>query len=219
MRKLWIGVIIVILLGFAGLYIGFLMRPVSTSSQSSSVTNSSSPALIELTTTSNLLLGDRIFWTRMYLIDNVSNNGFSEADLHRLMNNQEDIGNIIKPYYGEKAGNTVTDFLKKDVSEMVVFADATKVKDKDAQTKANIDWHTNANQIADFLANENTNFSINDTRFIVKSYLDMTQQEIKDIVGKKYNASISDFDTMQNNMTQVANALANGIRQQFPERF
>lgn len=219
MGKLWIGIIIVILLGFVGLYIGFLTRPVSRSGQSSSPTNSSSPALIELSTTSSQLLGDRIFWTRMYLIDVMSNNGFADADLSRLMNNQEDIGNVIKPYYGEKASNIVTNFLKKDISDMVTFVDATKVQDTRAQAKANNDWHTNANQTTDFLARENTNFSVTDMHFMVKSYLDMTQQEIKDIVGKKYDASISDFDIMRNNMTQVADALASGIRQQFPERF
>jgi hypothetical protein len=39
--------------------------------------------------------------------------------LARLLHNQEDLGNIIKPYYGEEAGTKLTALLKEHILTLV----------------------------------------------------------------------------------------------------
>jgi len=162
---------------------------------------------------------NQITWTRMYLIDVASANGFADADLNRLMKNAKDIGNVFQPYYGNTTRDTVTKLLKQNISDMVAFAKATKAQDTHAQSAARTDLDNNANQIADFLAKTNSNLTDSDMRFMMQSYLNTTRQEALDIFSNKYQPSVADYDKVHQQMLQIADTLSIGIRQQFPERF
>lgn len=219
MRIIWIIAIALVIGGFAGLYIGYVRHPVTPVANSTASIGSSSPKTAVLSASMRTLLEDRIIWTRMYLIDTASNDGFATADTDRLMKNQEAIGNAMKPYYGDSAGSTATNLLKQDISNMVAFAKAAKAQDSAAENKASTQWTTSSDQTADFLTKQNPNWSTGDIRFALRSYVDVTKQEAVDIFSDKYDASISDYDTLQKQVLQTADALSLGIMQQFPDRF
>jgi hypothetical protein len=55
-------------------------------------------------------------WTSNYIISATTAGAEDQTQvLARLMRNQEDIGNAVKPVYGEKAGNKLTDLLKEHI--------------------------------------------------------------------------------------------------------
>lgn len=58
---------------------------------------------------------DHVSWTRLYIVSVAG--GLPDADLtaQRLLQNQTDIGNAIKPFYGEAAGNQPTSFLRDHI--------------------------------------------------------------------------------------------------------
>ncbi|MFZ0893192.1 MAG: hypothetical protein WAZ77_01700 [Candidatus Nitrosopolaris sp.] len=66
----------------------------------------------------NLVLGlrdlwlDHIVYTRNYIISFVAGLPDTNVVAQRLLKNQEDIGNAIKPFYGEPAGTKLTGLLK-----------------------------------------------------------------------------------------------------------
>lgn len=219
MRIIWVVAIALIIGGFAGLYIGYVRRPATPVANSTASISSSSPKTAVLSASMRTLLEDRILWTRMYLIDSANNDGFATADADRLMKNQEAIGDAMKQYYGDSAGSTATNLLKQDISNMVAFAKAAKTQDKAAENKASTQWTTTADQTADFLTKQNSNWSSSDMRFALRSYIDMTKQEAIDIFSNKYDASITDYDNLQKQTLQTADTLSLGIMQQFPDRF
>ena len=47
---------------------------------------------------------DHITWTRLYIVSAVGNLPDKAATTERLLQNQTDIGNAVKPFYGEAAG-------------------------------------------------------------------------------------------------------------------
>ena len=51
---------------------------------------------------------DHITWTRLAIISLESGTPDTNATVARLLRNQADIGNAIKPYYGKAAGNELT---------------------------------------------------------------------------------------------------------------
>ena len=53
-----------------------------------------------------VLWTDHAVWTRIYIIESLDNSSGASAAAARLLKNQEDIGNAIKPYYGDAAGTT-----------------------------------------------------------------------------------------------------------------
>lgn len=59
---------------------------------------------------------DHITWTRIFIISAAGDLPDKTAATDRLLQNQVDIGNAIKPYYGEAAGNKLTALLKEHIT-------------------------------------------------------------------------------------------------------
>jgi len=75
-----------------------------------------------------LWAGDHIVWTRCYIVsaatlpENLPDTG---ATADRLLFNQTEIGNAIKPFYGDAAGNALTALLRVHILTAVeLIADA-----------------------------------------------------------------------------------------------
>jgi hypothetical protein len=77
---------------------------------------------------------DHVIWTRSYLVSAVAGLEDQDKVLERLLKNQEDIGNAIKPYYGEKAGNKLTELLRDRILIAGKIVDAAK-RGKQADVK------------------------------------------------------------------------------------
>ena len=104
------------------------------------------------------LWADHVVWTRLYIIGAVANDPSAPVALSRLMKNQEDIGNAVRPFYGDAAAAQLTSLLKQHINiagELVAAAAAgntTKAADADKR------WHDNAVSIATFLSSANPNW-------------------------------------------------------------
>src|SRR5262249_48092821 len=59
---------------------------------------------------------DHITYTRNYIISAVAKLPDTDAVAARLMKNQEDIGNAIKPFFGDAAGTKLTGLLKDHIT-------------------------------------------------------------------------------------------------------
>jgi hypothetical protein len=58
---------------------------------------------------------DHITYTRLYIISAAGNLPDKDATAQRLLQNQTDIGNAIKPFYGDAAGDQLTSLLKQHI--------------------------------------------------------------------------------------------------------
>lgn len=72
----------------------------------------------------------------------------------RLLRNQDDIGDAIKPYYGRAAGNQLTALLKDHVGAVALLK-AANSGDQAAIKQRTDEWYANGNEIADFLHRAN----------------------------------------------------------------
>jgi hypothetical protein len=72
---------------------------------------------------------DHITWTRLFIVSAAGNLPDKQATTNRLLQNQVDIGNAIKPYYGNEAGDKLTTLLKEHITlaaELVSAAQASE---------------------------------------------------------------------------------------------
>src|SRR5438132_1023898 len=56
---------------------------------------------------------DHIVYTRNFIISAIADLGDKEAVTNRLLENQDDIGNAIKPYYGPVAATELSKLLRE----------------------------------------------------------------------------------------------------------
>jgi hypothetical protein len=94
---------------------------------------------------------DHITWTRVVIISFAAGTPDLKAAEARLLRNQVDIGNAIKPYYGAAAGNKLTRLLKTHIVQAVSVLQAAKAGQKKQLDVALKAWYGNAHQIAAFL--------------------------------------------------------------------
>jgi hypothetical protein len=58
---------------------------------------------------------DHITWTRLAIISLEGGTPDTDATVARLLKNQTDIGNAVKPFYGKAAGNQLTQLLREHI--------------------------------------------------------------------------------------------------------
>ena len=102
---------------------------------------------------------DHVSQTRDYIVSAIASLKDQNDVLERLLKNQDDIGNSIKPYYGEEAGNKLSALLREHIQLAGQVLEAAKTNNKSDLDKYNKLWYQNADQIAAFLSNANPNFS------------------------------------------------------------
>jgi hypothetical protein len=163
---------------------------------------------------------DHVTWTRLAIVTFADgSNGFS-ATAGRLLRNQVDIGDAIKPYYGQAAGRQLSALLHDHITIAVEVLQAAKAGDSAAFAEANARWYANANDIADFLAAANPRFWPQQLmRADMKMHLDQTLAEAADELHGAYAASVTDYDAVHAHILAMADLLSSGIIGQFPRRF
>src|ERR1044071_595022 len=173
----------------------------------------------ELRTNLRKLWEDHTMYTRNVILNIIDDLPGTNEAVARLLQNQVDIGNAIKPIYGAEAGNKLTDLLKEHI---VIAADLLKAAkaNNDAEFKTiNDKWLKNADDIAAFLSSANSkNWSLEDMKKMMHDHLSLTTQEAVARIKKDYKADIDAFDKVRAEILEMSDMLATGIIKQFPEK-
>lgn len=163
---------------------------------------------------------DHITWTRLYIISAAEDLPDKGLTAQRLLQNQTDIGNAIKPYYGKQAGNQLTALLRDHILIAAEAIDAAKAGDTAAFDAALARWYANADDIAAFLSAANPEeWPLDEMQAMMKSHLDLTLEEAAARLGGDYAADIAAYDKVHTDILHMADMLSDGIMHQFPRRF
>ena len=189
---------------------------------SPSVASSSSFATdeaIKLVLTMRDLWVDHTGWTRNYIISFVGGLPDTTLVAERLLKNQEDIGNVIKPFYGTKAAAKLTNLLKGHITGAVELLNAAKAGNTTVAAAAEKEWYENADQIATFLSNANPYWSKEALKNMLDNHLALTKTEAVARLTGNYTADIATYDKVSQEANMMSDALVDGIVKQFPNKF
>ena len=165
------------------------------------------------------LWSEHVIYTRDYIVAAIANDGSAAAAAARLMRNQEDIGNAIRPYYGDAASAKLTLLLKDHINIAVDVVAAAKASDNAKLTAADNRWKANAAEIATFLSGANSNWPRQQLLDMLNEHLALTTQEATARLQKRWADDIALFDRVYDQSLHMADALTEGIVKQFPSKF
>lgn len=210
-----VTIFVLIAVGLIGLSSILSAQPMSGKMESSVC----SKAEVDLTLAMRKLWEDHITYTRNYVISELANLEDTGAIAQRLLRNQDDIGDAIKPYYGDDAGKKLANLLREHIMVATKVVKAAKTGDKEELTRAQAKWNANADDIAAFLSGANTNWPKKDLTDMLYKHLEYTTGEVTSRLKKDWVSDIDFYDKGHMHMLMFADMLTNGIIKQFPAKF
>jgi hypothetical protein len=163
---------------------------------------------------------DHVLWTRQVIVAFAADSPDLQPALQRLLRNQVDIGNAMKPFYGRAAGNQLTRLLRTHIQLAVPVLQTAKADDKAALSRALDAWYANGDQIARFLSKANpASWPLRATRTMMRDHLKLTTQEAAARLAGKWQADIAAYDRVHGEILMMSKVLADGIVRQFSSHF
>ena len=163
---------------------------------------------------------DHITWTRLAIISLEGGTPDTQATVARLLRNQADLGNAVKPFYGKAAGNALTKLLREHILIAADLIAAAKAGDTDKVGDVQTRWTANADQIASLLHGANpNNWPLGKMKAEMHMHLNLTTEEAVAHLQGKWAADVAAYDKVHRHILHMSDLLADGIVAQFPNRF
>ena len=163
---------------------------------------------------------DHITWTRVFIISAAGDLPDKDAATQRLLQNQVDVGNAIKPYYGDAAGEKLTALLKEHITTAAEVVAAAKANDTAKMADANRRWFANADAIAAFLSTANPkNWPAAEMTKMMHDHLNLTTNEVQARLKGDWAADVQAYDRVHAQILVMADMLSAGIISQHSAKF
>jgi hypothetical protein len=159
-------------------------------------------------------------WTERAIVDFVGGLPDTQVAVARLLRNQTEIGNAVKPFYGRTAGNQLSALLKSHIRAAVALLQAAKSGDSKATAARQAAFFANGNRIARFL------HAANPRHWSLRAMKTMMRVHLNQVIGLAvaqlqghYRAAVRLYGVYIGHILDMADMLSTGIMQQFPARF
>jgi len=163
---------------------------------------------------------DHVTWTRLAIISLTTDSPDTAATVGRLLENQTDIGDAIKPFYGDAAGEELTRLLRDHIVIAADLIAAVRAGDDAAVAEAQTRWAANADEIAAFLAGANPrSWDLGEMKAMLHEHLRLTATEAIARLQGDWAADVVAYDQIHLQALGMADMLSAGIVEQFPGSF
>jgi hypothetical protein len=163
---------------------------------------------------------DHVTWTRVAIISLTTDSPDTSASVGRLLQNQVDIGDAIKPFYGEAAGNELTRLLRDHILIAADLIAAARAGDAAGVAEHQARWKANADDIAAFLHAANPrNWKFDEMQEMLYEHLSLTTTEVVSRLQGNWDADVAAYDQIHVQALEMADQLSLGIVDQFHKRF
>ncbi|NFD76192.1 acetylglutamate kinase [Clostridium botulinum] len=169
--------------------------------------------------TMRMLWEQHSVWTRLAIMSIVAGSPDQDLVIARLLRNPKDFEAALRPFYGDKVA---AEFSKLLTDHLVIAAElvkASKAGNTNAAADAEKRWYENADQIAELLSRINPYWHLEAWKAMLHEHLALVKAEAVAMLTSDYKRSVSIYDEIEAQALEMADTMAEGIIEQFPERF
>lgn len=160
-----------------------------------------------------------VAWTRLAIISIIFNLPDVNVTITRLLQNGPDMGNSLKPFYGQNAATKYSNLIKEHLVIAADLVKAAKAGDQNAASIAEKKWYANGDEIVEFLSSINPYIPKEKFRKMFYEHLALTKAEAVSMLKKDYQSGVQLYDKIEKEALEMADALTAGIVKQFPQVF
>ena len=161
---------------------------------------------------------EHTIYTHSFIVSALAGLPDQPAVTERLLRNQDDIGNAIKPIYGEEAGKKLAALLRDHILIAADITKAAKASDSKAVDAGQKKWRANGGDIAAFLSGANPNWKKQELTDMLQRHLDFVTAQVVARIKQDWVADIKASDTGYEHMMMFADMLSDGIIKQNPKK-
>src|ERR1700752_301114 len=159
---------------------------------------------------------DHSKWTRLFIISTLSDLPDQSETAQRLIQNQNEIGNAIKPFYGDAAGDELAELLREHALIGATMLQSARKADPEAFEDSVERWYSNADEIAEFLQETNQeNWPLRKTKSMMRIYLDLTLEEALARWNGDFGADVAAHAKVHDQALKIADMLSEGLINKF----
>ncbi|MCQ6268890.1 acetylglutamate kinase [Fictibacillus sp. WQ 8-8] len=174
---------------------------------------------VSLKSSMRLVWEQHVYWTRLTIISLAFNLPDVDFVTARLLRNATDMGNLLKPYYGNRIAAKFSNLIREHLVIAVELVKAAKAGDQIAVAAIEKRWYANGKEIAEFLSTINPFISKKKFKEMFFEHLALTTSEAVFILQQDFKSSIAVFDKIEVEALQMADTITVGIVKQFPKKF
>jgi hypothetical protein len=161
-----------------------------------------------------------VFWVRNVVDARFAGNAArASAAEKEVVANARAIAGAIKPFYGKPASERLFALLAGHWQAISAYLDGARAGDEEATKGAMGRLLANADEIAKFLSGANPNLPYDTVRGLLAAHGSHHAQQISQFKAGQWDAEARTWEAMKDHMYVIADALADAIAKQFPDRF
>jgi hypothetical protein len=161
-----------------------------------------------------------IFWVREVVLHLAAKDAASaNVAEQEVVANAKQIAGAIEPFYGKPAADQLFKLLAGHYGAIKAHAQATIANNSADAKKALDEALANASEIAKFLSGANPYLPEATLRGLLTAHGGHHVQQNQQIAARKFADEARTWDAMRNHIYMIADALADGLAKQFPDKF
>lgn len=160
-----------------------------------------------------------VFWVRDVVVARLADDGKkAKAAEQQVVANARAIAGAIEPFYGTAASDQLFELLAGHWGAISDYLDATIADSKSKQDTAFQQLVDNANAIAQFLGSANPHWPVDTVKGLLVAHGSHHVQQIQNFAARDFEQEAKTWTVMKDHMYVIADALTNGLAQQFPDK-
>ena len=163
---------------------------------------------------------EHVFWIRSYVMATHAHDPVqSKVAEQEVVSNAKALAATIAPFYGQAASDKLFELLAGHWGAVRDYNTATAAHSKANQDKATAKIIANAHEIAKFLSGANPNLPEDAVFGLLSSHGGHHISQIDEVAARDFAGEAKTWHAMRHHMLVIADAIADGIAKQFPDRF